>query len=281
LQGLGGETAVRAPPPSDAYRLLFTPPPVVSWLLASFVAVLGLMLILQPLNMLDRFLGRFAFIPLTLTNAPWATGLSAGQYFEVLIPLVSFSFLNGGLLHLLMNGLGFLIVGTIAARRMGDTSFLLFCIITGVLAGLTHWAFYMNSGTPLVGASGMLSGLVGATSRFVMLDLRRVGPCRRIDASDGPSFCDFHADLAGAQLCLGFGRRRSRSRSIDRLGSAYGRLFRRRTFISTVRLAGAVPDTGHGRLRGNSLSATAAGIAPRIQAPHVMVELPPQGIIEP
>jgi membrane associated rhomboid family serine protease len=164
---------VRAPPPSDAYRLLFTPPPVVSWLLASFVAVLGLMLILPP-PVLDRFLGSFAFIPLALTNAPWAVGLSAGDYFQTLFPLVSYSFLHGGLLHLLMNGLGFLIVGTIAARRMGDTSFLLFCVITGIFAGLTHWAFYVNSGTPLVGASGMLSGLVGATSRFVMLDLRGV-----------------------------------------------------------------------------------------------------------
>lgn len=164
---------MRAPPPSDVYRLLFTPPRVVVGLLVSFVLVLAAMLIMPPLQ-LETFVKAFAVVPAELTNAPWGAQMSAGDAARLLVPLVTYSFLHGGLLHLVMNGIGFLLVATIAARRMGSLSFLAFCVVTGVFAALTHWAFHAESNVPMVGASGMLSGLVGATARFVRLDLRGV-----------------------------------------------------------------------------------------------------------
>lgn len=160
-------------PPSDVYRLLFTPPHVVVWLLVSFVAVFGAMLIMPPAQ-LDAFIRMFAFIPSDFSAAPWGQHMSAGEIAQRLAPLVGYSFMHGSLLHLMLNGVGFLLVATLAARRMGTSSFLAFCLVTGVFAALTHWAFHANSTVPMVGASGMLSGLVGATARFVRLDLRGV-----------------------------------------------------------------------------------------------------------
>ena len=164
---------MRAPPPSDVYKLLFTPPRVVTWLLVSIVAVFGAMLVM-PAGQLESFVNAYAFVPTNLTNARWSADMPAGEWARLAIPLVSYSFLHGSLLHLLLNGVGFLLVATLAARRMGAIPFLLFCVITGVFAALVHWAFHYNSSVPMVGASGMLSGLVGATARFVKLDIRGV-----------------------------------------------------------------------------------------------------------
>lgn len=164
---------MRQPPPSDVYRLLFTPPHVVVWLLVSFVVVLAAMLVIRG-PQLDAFIAAYAFIPSQLTSAPWSFEMQPGEVARLLAPFVTYNFLHGGLLHLVMNGIGFLVVATIAARRMGALSFLVFCVVTGVFAALAHWAFHYQSEVPMVGASGMLSGLVGATARFVKLDVRGV-----------------------------------------------------------------------------------------------------------
>ena len=44
---------------------------------------------------------------------------------------------------------------------LGHVKFLLFYLICGVLAGLTHWFFGMQSGVPTVGASGGDRGSYG------------------------------------------------------------------------------------------------------------------------
>lgn len=160
-------------PPSDVYRLLFTPPRVVIWLLVSFVAVLAAMMAMSGAQ-LDAFVRAYAFIPAEFTNAPWSTAMTAGEVAQRIMPLITYSFLHGGLLHLVLNGVGFMLVATLAARRMGVVAFLAFCLVTGIFAALAHWAFHYDSTVPMVGASGMLSGLVGATARFVRLDLRGV-----------------------------------------------------------------------------------------------------------
>lgn len=164
---------MRAPPPLDVYKLLFTPPRVVAWLLVSFTAVFGAMMVMPP-QQLEAFVAAYAFVPAELSGVRWTGDMPPGEIARLLVPLVSYSFLHGSLLHLVLNGVGFLLVATLAARRMGTLSFLAFCVVTGVFAALTHWAFHHDSSVPMVGASGMLSGLVGATARFVRLDLRGV-----------------------------------------------------------------------------------------------------------
>jgi membrane associated rhomboid family serine protease len=45
---------------------------------------------------------------------------------------------------------------------LGHFKFLLFYLICGVLAGLTHCFFGLNSAVPTVGASGAIAGVMGA-----------------------------------------------------------------------------------------------------------------------
>jgi membrane associated rhomboid family serine protease len=80
---------------------------------------------------------------------------------------VTYSFLHGGWEHLLLNGIWLCIFGTPVARRLGLVSFLTFCVMASVAAALTFWAFHPDQVLFLMGASGVISALTGAASRFV------------------------------------------------------------------------------------------------------------------
>lgn len=76
--------------------------------------------------------------------------------------LVSYQFLHGGWAHLLFNMVYLWIFGDNVEDAMGHLRFLLFYLICGVLAGLAHWASNPMSEMPMIGASGAISGVLGA-----------------------------------------------------------------------------------------------------------------------
>ena len=76
--------------------------------------------------------------------------------------LVTSQFLHGGWLHLASNMLALWIFGDNVEDRMGHLSFLLFYLICGVLAGLTHVWADPTSTVPALGASGALAGVLAA-----------------------------------------------------------------------------------------------------------------------
>lgn len=72
---------------------------------------------------------------------------------------VSYMFLHGGFSHILFNMLGLFIFGTQVERQMGSLEFLLFYLMTGILAGVFSFAVYCLTGAYgviLMGASGAL-----------------------------------------------------------------------------------------------------------------------------
>ncbi|WP_245996441.1 rhomboid family intramembrane serine protease [Streptomyces armeniacus] len=71
-------------------------------------------------------------------------------------------FLHGNWLHLLGNLLFLFVFGEMAERRMGAARFLLFYVIVGYAAMLCYAAAYPDSSETLVGASGAISGVLGA-----------------------------------------------------------------------------------------------------------------------
>lgn len=86
--------------------------------------------------------------------------------------LVTHIFLHGGVLHLFLNGTALLAFGAPVARLFGSglggsVRFFSFFLATGVLAGLTFWVLHPEGTTPLVGASGAISGLMGAAARLL------------------------------------------------------------------------------------------------------------------
>lgn len=82
------------------------------------------------------------------------------------VTLVTSMFLHGGWLHLIGNMVFLLVFGRRLEARLGAGKFVLFYFLTGIAAGLSHVAVSPEETLPMVGASGAISGLLGA---YVML----------------------------------------------------------------------------------------------------------------
>ena len=78
------------------------------------------------------------------------------------LTLLSAMFLHGGFLHLGGNMLYLWIFGNNIEDYLGPFRFILFYIICGLAASLTHVIFNPNSTMPMIGASGAIAGILGA-----------------------------------------------------------------------------------------------------------------------
>jgi membrane associated rhomboid family serine protease len=74
-------------------------------------------------------------------------------------------FLHGGWMHLIGNMWFLWIFGDNIEDILGRGRFLLFYLLCGAAAGLTHLAFNLDSRVPTVGASGAIAGVMGAYLR--------------------------------------------------------------------------------------------------------------------
>lgn len=85
--------------------------------------------------------------------------------------LFSMMFVHAGWVHALMNGVAALTFGAPVARLLGSdargaTVFVGFYLACGVLASLGYAVFHPGAAEPVVGASGAVSGLMGAATRL-------------------------------------------------------------------------------------------------------------------
>ena len=136
----------------------FSTPIVVYALIAINVVVF-----LQEMSLgsqLDGFFQLYAVIPQQL-SASFA-GTPPNQPIPEIATLITSQFLHGGLMHIGGNMLFLWTFGDNVEHDLGHIKFLLFYLTCGVLAGLTHWFFAMQSGVPTVGASGAIAGVMGA-----------------------------------------------------------------------------------------------------------------------
>jgi len=78
------------------------------------------------------------------------------------LTLFTSMFLHGGWSHLISNMLALYIFGDNVEDRMGSGRYLLFYLLCGLAAALTHVAFNPTSTMPTVGASGAISGVLAA-----------------------------------------------------------------------------------------------------------------------
>jgi membrane associated rhomboid family serine protease len=78
------------------------------------------------------------------------------------LTLVTSQFLHGDWLHLIFNMLFLWVFGNNVEDRLGRIRFLPFYLICGALAGLAQGAADADSPVPLIGASGAISGVLGA-----------------------------------------------------------------------------------------------------------------------
>jgi membrane associated rhomboid family serine protease len=79
-----------------------------------------------------------------------------------LATLVSCMFLHGGFMHLAGNMLFLWILGDNIEDSLGHFRFVLFYLVCGIAAALAHALSDPTSQVPMVGASGAISGVIGA-----------------------------------------------------------------------------------------------------------------------
>lgn len=80
---------------------------------------------------------------------------------NVFTPLISM-FLHGGWGHILGNAIFFWVFGNNVEDSMGPGRFLVFYLLCGLIAAGTHILMLPDSPIPTVGASGAISGVLGA-----------------------------------------------------------------------------------------------------------------------
>jgi len=78
------------------------------------------------------------------------------------LTLFTYQFLHGNWDHLLGNLLFLWIFGDNVEDALGHLRFLIFYVLCGVIAALAHFAAGPGSLAPLIGASGAISGVLGA-----------------------------------------------------------------------------------------------------------------------
>jgi membrane associated rhomboid family serine protease len=113
-----------------------------------------------------QFIGEFGVIPCRVAgwvagHAPEACGASAGSPHPALTVLSSM-FLHGGLFHAGGNMLYLWVFGNNVEDTLGHLRFLGFYLASGVAAALAQTAVNPASTVPMVGASGAVSGVLGA-----------------------------------------------------------------------------------------------------------------------
>jgi membrane associated rhomboid family serine protease len=108
---------------------------------------------------LEAFIQVWGFVParyfLLAATAP-------GEWADRYVPLFSSMFLHGGWAHLIGNMIYLWIFGDNVEDRLGHLRYLVFYLLSGVAAALAQAYLFPDSTIPTVGASGAISGVLGA-----------------------------------------------------------------------------------------------------------------------
>lgn len=159
-------------PIADGSRLRRVP--IVTYLLILANVLVFLFELQLSARGLDRFTLNWGMIPRNVLlafehpSAPYAP--------HVFLTLLTSQFIHGGWLHLLGNMLFLWIFGDDVEDRLGSLTFLVFYLVSGVVAGLAEVfvlsQFVGGLNLPNVGASGAIAGILGAY--LVLYPVRRV-----------------------------------------------------------------------------------------------------------
>lgn len=132
--------------------------PVVTWMLV----VINVLVFLLEIAGGDRFIMMWSFIPARFMQDP------AGNFITIFTSM----FMHAGWMHLGGNMLYLIIFGDNVEDRFGHVKFLLFYILSGIIAMLAQLVVAPFVTIPNLGASGAIAGVLGAY--LVLFPRRRV-----------------------------------------------------------------------------------------------------------
>jgi membrane associated rhomboid family serine protease len=138
--------------------------PLVTWGLILLNGLIFLQELALPPERLEQLIALLGMVPARLGSDPegWWT-------------LLTCMFLHGGWMHFIGNMWTLYLFGDNVEDRMGPARFLVFYLLCGLAAGLTHYLTDPASSIPTIGASGAIAGVLGAyfllfpTARIITL----------------------------------------------------------------------------------------------------------------
>jgi membrane associated rhomboid family serine protease len=144
----------------------YSRPPIVTWGLIALNIIIFLFEIASDQGT-QAILASFAANPAAITHDVHAPGPVPPE-----LTLLTSMFLHGGWEHLLGNMIYLWVFGDDIEEALGSLRFLIFYLLCGIISALVFVAFNMHSTTPLIGASGAISGVLAA---YLLLR-----PCARV-----------------------------------------------------------------------------------------------------
>jgi membrane associated rhomboid family serine protease len=132
--------------------------PVVNTLLI----LTNVIVFLYQLTLTPHQSDAFALANATIPNHIRLALNGHGNLEAALIPIFTSMFLHSGFMHIAGNMLFLWIFGDNVEDYFGHVPYLLFYFVCGIGSGLTHILFNYHSSLPALGASGAISGVMGA-----------------------------------------------------------------------------------------------------------------------
>jgi len=133
--------------------------PVMTLVLIVINVIVFLHQVSLPPAQAEAFVRIYGLVPAKIQLA------LAGQHYSLagaLMPLFTCMFLHGGWLHIIGNMWFLWIFGGNVEDRLGSLGYLVFYLVCGISSGLIQTIFSWGSHLPSIGASGAISGILGA-----------------------------------------------------------------------------------------------------------------------
>jgi membrane associated rhomboid family serine protease len=151
---------------TEERQRIFNLPAVTLALIALLVAIHVIRVAILTPEQSDWIIVHFGFFPSAFTAAgsPLLPADAGGPW-----TFVTYAFLHGNYMHLILNCIWLAAFGSPLAWRFGTLRFLLFSAVTAAAGAGAYLLVHGGEDAVLVGASGALSGYMEAASRFLFL----------------------------------------------------------------------------------------------------------------
>jgi membrane associated rhomboid family serine protease len=164
---------------------------------ASVISLIGVLVVahvarvLAPPAVSERILNDYALVPARYAIQSASAYGAGSSLSNQLIGLFSHMLLHANAMHIAVNCVWLLAFGPVVARRFGAAAFFVFFALCGLAGALFYIALNWGDTVGVIGASGAISGLMGAGIR--MMRLRQP----QLDAGNVPLMPIFSSQVLG------------------------------------------------------------------------------------
>ena len=133
--------------------------PILSWLIILSCSFIFLNQIFEPMYITEKTFLSFGMIPSVLFGHS-----ELSDPLKIIPPALSIftsMFLHGGWMHIIGNMTYLYIFGDNIEERLGKFKFVIFYLITGIVAAFSQALIDPTSTVPMIGASGAIAGVLG------------------------------------------------------------------------------------------------------------------------